>query len=94
MFGSLASLNFLEGLDTAQFIEAITDLAAELNALHPFRDGNGRTVRLFLIKLADRAGYLLDYSQVSAEELIAADRLVFEGDLEPLLTLYSKVVIN
>ena len=92
IFDDLAGKNYLNGLDTKDFIKEIATLAAQLNALHPFREGNGRVIRLYLIMLADRADYLLDYSQVTADELIGADKLAFEGDIKPLLSVYSKVV--
>ncbi|MGH7238029.1 MAG: Fic/DOC family protein [Candidatus Saccharimonadales bacterium] len=92
VFDDLKSKKYLAGLRKQDFIIAITNLAAELNALHPFREGNGRAIRLFLIMLADHAGYLLDYSQVSADELIGADRLAFEGDMKLLLEVYDQVV--
>lgn len=44
--------------------------------------------------LADHADYLLDYSQVSADELISADKLAFEGDMKLLLEVYSKAVVK
>lgn len=92
IFDELASKNYLSALDANDFTKEITNLATELNALHPFREGNGRVIRLFLIMLADHAEYLLDYSQVTADELIGADKLAFEGDVKPLLSVYSKVV--
>lgn len=94
IFDELVKQKYLTELDEKQFIARISELAAELNALHPFREGNGRTIRLFLIMLADNAGYLLDYSQVSAEELIDADKRAFEGDIKPLVDVYDKVVIK
>ena len=94
IFDDLGGKNYLGDLDFESLIEEIANLAAELNGLHPFREGNGRTIRLFLIMLADHAGYLLDYSQVSASKLISADKIAFEGNIEPLLSVYSKVVVK
>lgn len=74
----MESKKYLFGLDKDKFVKEITNLSVELNALHTFRDGNGRTIRLFLILLTDHAGYLLDYSQVLAEEITTADKLAFE----------------
>ncbi len=74
IFSELKNKNYLNNLDQDSFIHTIADLSAVLNALHPFREGNGRTIRLFLILLADHAGYLLNYGQVSSEELIGADK--------------------
>ena len=52
---------------------ALAVIHCELNAIHPFREGNGRTIRLFLDLLATRAGYgLIDWSVRSQEEYIHA----------------------
>ena len=45
-----------------------------VNNLHPFRDGNGRTQRIFFSQLSGRAGYLLRWDRISAEENAAASR--------------------
>jgi len=94
IFTDLKNKNYLISMDKQSFAREIADLSAELNALHPFREGNGRTIRLFLILLADRAGYLLDYSQVSAEDIINADKLAFEGDGDSLYTVYKKITFE
>jgi len=39
-------------------------VARELNAAHPFREGNGRTQRAFLRQLAATGGYRLELSQL------------------------------
>lgn len=45
----------------------------EFNAIHPFREGNGRTIRLFLDLAAVRAGYdLIDWSKRSQKTYINA----------------------
>jgi cell filamentation protein len=94
IFSELENKQYLNNLDRDSFIYAIVDLSSALNALHPFREGNGRTIRLFLILLADCAGYLLDYSQVTTEELISADKIAFEGNISPLVSVYQKVVVS
>lgn len=94
IFNNLSGANYFVELNKRDFVKKITLLAAELNALHPFREGNGRSIRLFLILLADHAGYLLDYSLVSSEELISADKLAFEGNMEPLFAMYKKVTVE
>jgi len=94
IFDELKSKEYLTNLTTQLFIQEIANISAELNALHPFRDGNGRTIRLFLILLADSAGYLIDYSRTSSKEIINADKLAFEGNPRPLLALYKKITIE
>ena len=92
IFRELKIKKYLQALDEETFIAEITNLSMDLNALHPFREGNGRTIRLYLILLAYHAGYLLDYSKASSEEIIHADKRAFEGDEKEILTLYKKIV--
>lgn len=87
IFGDLKAKNYLKNLKKPDFIQGIADFSTELNALHPFREGNGRTSRMYLMIIAYLAGYLLDYSLVSANEIIAADRAAFEGDDSKLITI-------
>lgn len=48
----------------------------ELNVLHPFREGNGRTIRLFLDLMAAQVGYnLIEWDKVSHEKYIEACKL-------------------
>ncbi len=92
IFKQLKIENNFVGLDRYTFIKRIAWLAGELNALHPFRDGNGRAIRAFLVVLTAQAGYELDYSRVSKEELLYADTIAFMGDIDPLVNLYAKLL--
>ena len=47
-------------------------VTVDLNGVHPFREGNGRTQRVFISELAQRAGHQLDFSVVSRERMIQA----------------------
>ena len=63
-----------------------------LNALHPFREGNGRTIRFYLQLLANNAGYLLNYDEVNREEIIEADKQAFLGNDKLIKEIYNKIV--
>ena len=60
---------------------------SELNVLHPFREGNGRTIREFIRELAYKNGYVLDLTQNTAEEIFNASvKSVFNTtDLEKII---------
>ena len=58
-FRKLAEKDFLQGLPRNEFVTEATELLGHLNAIHPFREGNGRAQREFIRQLADEAG---DYS--------------------------------
>lgn len=94
IFGELKQAKYLVGLSQPEFAEKLTYYASELNALHPFREGNGRTTRLFLLLMAKNAGYLIDYSFVSRRAILHADTAAFAGDLAPLHDLYRQIIIK
>ncbi|WP_375660422.1 Fic family protein, partial [Bartonella sp. CL74QHWL] len=63
-----------------------------LNQLHPFREGNGRTQRVFFEKLAQAAGHQLDFSLVTKERMMLASVSIAEnGDLEPMQHLFEDI---
>ncbi len=94
IFSELAKDQYLRKLPIEDFSAKLAYYAAELNALHPFREGNGRTTRLFLVLLARNAGYLLDYAQASRNEILHADREAFAGNMTPIQNLYHKIVFK
>lgn len=66
---------------------------SEINVLHPFREGNGRTQRLFVEYLASVAGYKVDFSQVSAEEMIIASADSFACDYESINRMFEQITV-
>ena len=64
---------------------------SEINVLHPFREGNGRTQRLFIEYLASVAGYHVDFAQVSAEEMIIASADSFACDYESINRMFERI---
>lgn len=75
------------GLDKEELSKRLAYYLAELNVLHPFREGNGRTLREFIRQLALKNGYLLNLQNVNPKEMLAAciKSVVDTSDLEVLL---------
>ena len=88
----LAAADHLRGRDRAGFLDGLAPLLAEVNALHPFREGNGRTQRSFLAQLARDAGFRLDWAAVDRDANIDAARAAADGDLAPMRALLAPVV--
>lgn len=72
IFGELKRENYLKGLTKEEFAKRLTYYMSELNVLHPFREGNGRTTREFIRQLALKNGYNLDLSRFKAEDILNA----------------------
>ena len=71
-FKRLKNENFFKNLDVNDFVEKMTDFYCVTNNLHPFREGNGRTQRVFLSQLALNAGYEMDFSKIDTDTLMLA----------------------
>lgn len=71
-FQRLKKQNYFKNLNTDDFIEKMTDFYCVTNNLHPFREGNGRTQRVFLSQLALNAGYEMNFSKIDTDELMIA----------------------
>ena len=91
-YEKLKNENFLIGLDRDTIIERLAYFMGEMNALHPFREGNGRTARLYFSRLAENAGYTLTFSKVTADELLNADIAAFNREHKSLIKVLKKVV--
>ncbi|QWE08158.1 Fic/DOC family protein [Polynucleobacter ibericus] len=80
IFNKLARENWLKGLDADTLSKRLAHYLSEINALHPFREGNGRVQRIFISQLSQSAGYQLDYSDLEQEQIYRAMELAFNGD--------------
>lgn len=87
----LAEENYLKNLPLSVFVEKIADYYCELNVIHPFREGNGRTQRIFFELISLNAGYELKWSKIEKDEWISANIAGYIGDLVPLQTLFNKI---
>ncbi|MGD0547017.1 MAG: Fic family protein [Terracidiphilus sp.] len=71
-FAKLAAEKHLKGLDAAAFASRAAFYLGELNAIHPFREGNGRTPREFIRQLAAEAGFRINWSRVTRQQMYEA----------------------
>jgi cell filamentation protein len=79
LFHQLAGVQFLRGIDSGGFCSRAAHYLGEINALHPFRGGNGRAQREFIRELAMEAGYEIAWDLVTQEEMFAASVASFHG---------------
>jgi len=71
----LAAENHLIELDADTFAGRAAYFLGELNAAHPFREGNGRAQREFIRELGLKAGHYIDWRATTAKEMIEASQL-------------------
>lgn len=67
----------------------------ELNVIHPFREGNGRTRRLFLDLLTLNVDYeAIDFKKISDGEFISACKHGMIQDYEPMGKIYKRLLLK
>ena len=74
IFIKLRNDNYLIGLSRDDFARKSAGFLGDINALHPFREGNGRAQQEFMRELALNAGYKLDLTSIPREQMILASR--------------------
>lgn len=70
--------------DSNHFIAEAARFLSELNAIHPFREGNGRSQLAFMDMLGSDAGFPLDFARVRRDTFMPAMVESYAGNLEPL----------
>lgn len=75
-----------------QTLDAAADFLAELNAIHPFREGNGRSQLAFMHLLSRHAGHPLNLDRVDAETFMPAMIASFLGNNGPLKNELQKLL--
>jgi cell filamentation protein len=92
IFRQLRNENFLRGLDRDTFIDRLTYYLGEVNAVHPFREGNGRTQRAFFEQLTDDVGFTLAWQRLDAGRNIAASAAIMRGDAAPMRKMLDELL--
>ena len=72
LLNELKQENYLDNLSKEKLAERLAYYLSELNVLHPYREGNGRTTREFIRELALKNGYILDLRKVSPKDFLNA----------------------
>lgn len=89
-FDRLAENNLFSDLDRDEFVDAIVDFYCVTNMLHPFREGNGRTQRIFISQLIHHNGYDFDFSDIDSDDLMIATIQAANGVTDFLKQLFDE----
>ncbi|HEY5330217.1 MAG TPA: Fic family protein [Acidobacteriaceae bacterium] len=93
--GELRAESLLRGLDHASFARRAAHYLGHINAIHPFREGNGRTQREFVRQLAINAGFAISWVGMSKEENTVASILSHtRGDNSGLVTIIDRAMVQ
>ncbi len=94
IFSKLAHDRYLAHIeDRDDFINDLAFYMGEIEALHPFRDGNGRTARFFFYQLIKNAGYDVLWAESDSNRSLEANIAAIDGDYQPLIDVLEEVVV-
>ena len=89
----IAKENFLQGLAPDVFVSRLAHYLGEINAAHPFREGNGRVQRLFCTQLAEQASYFIAFETVDQARMYEVMIASFNGNNQPLTSLLNDITV-
>lgn len=92
MFARLRSLRYFCGLPRATFVREIADFYHTLNMLHPFREGNGRTERVFFVQLIRNAGFDIDFDDLHSDLLMIGTIQAAAGVMDNLVAFFDTAI--
>ncbi|KYK76165.1 Fic/DOC family protein, partial [Aggregatibacter actinomycetemcomitans] len=90
LFKELKNKQFLKKTESDKIVGRLAYYMGEINAIHPFREGNGRTQRIFIAQLAKEAGYELSFDKTTQEEMTSASIQAHRCDYKGLENIIEK----
>ena len=89
IFNKLKKEKYYMDYDNETTLDKLVELFADINALHPFREGNGRSQRVFIESLAKINGIYLDLTNVSKDDMIIASHDSINGNYKKLKDMFK-----
>jgi cell filamentation protein len=90
----LAQADYLRGLSAADFAARAGEIMGDVNYVHPFRDGNGRTQLQYLKQLAQQAGHPIDLARLDPAGWLEASRAAQNADYAPMGAQIGRALIE
>jgi len=87
-------------LDRGEFVASAATVFAYVNQAHPFREGNGRTSKLFMQQVAEQSRFAFDYARVTPEvwnqgsALSAPDLYSYAPDPRSLVPVFDAITVD
>ena len=94
VFNKLKKEKYFINYDNEVTLDKLVELFADINALHPFREGNGRSQRVFIESLAKINGIYLDLTTISKMDMIIASHESINGNCKKLKDMFKKNSYN
>lgn len=88
------SEGYLKNLTFSEFVFRIADFYNDVNYIHPFREGNGRTQRIYFTQLIRHYGYDINFANVDTDDLMIATIQASQGVLDFLVSFFAESIVT
>ena len=85
---------YFENLPFNEFVKRIAEFYNDVNYIHPFREGNGRTQRIYFTQLIRHYGYDINFADVDTDELMIATIQASSGVMDFLVEFFENSIIT
>jgi len=90
----LVAADFLKSLNAAEFAKEAGPILGDVNYVHPFREGNGRTQMIYLKQLTVQAGHAIDLTSIERDAWMAASRQAHLGRYDAMRECIAKALVT
>ena len=81
----------MKKMSFSQFVKQISYIMTELNVLHPFREGNGRTIRELIREICFDCGYVIDWYEINHDDILRASIRAVVDETEQIKMLRRSI---
>jgi len=92
LFKKLSNANYFQNASLSILIVKIAEFYGDLNIIHPFREGNGRSQRILFEHIIVNCGYKISWANVNKEEWIKANINSVHCDYSVLKAIFSRCI--
>jgi len=85
---------YLRGLSADEFSQRAGHYMGELNVIHPFREGNGRSLRVYIGQIAKQAGYEIKWENIDRKDMTQASIEAYHGSSERIARLIRENLVD
>jgi cell filamentation protein len=90
----LTRAGFLKGLPASEFAREAGVIVGDINYIHPFREGNGRTQAQYLQQLAEQAGHRMDLRRIDPAKWIDASKASHATDYALMAEVVRSAIVG
>lgn len=92
IFFGLSRQHYWVGLTRTELVAEAARTYADLNMIHPFREGNGRAQRILFEHMIVNCGYAIGWDSITREEWLAANIAGVYCDYGPMTALFERCI--